>query len=337
MQYTLAGNEDGTANLTVFVPGRAPLAAHSSHPNYEAILAGVFANDASVIDLFDVSLVAGSKFEKLSERILVANGRVYLDGQEIGNALTEQIVRFLKEGVEDWKPLVAFFENVQSNPSKNSREQLYAWLAAENFTITQDGMIVGYKGVVRKGDSYESSSTGTAISNGEVFTGRIPNPIGAVVEMPRHEVADNPQAACSTGLHVGTYAYASSFAEVTLEVEVHPRDVVSVPADHGAQKMRVCRYTVVEELGSKYDEAVKPTKKSLKQKVKSVVSKDRAVKVGDVYQDTDSRRGGRTLKVLVIDEKAGRASVQSSDTGNNRTVKLDRLTSRKYTLVTKGR
>ena len=195
IQFTLIGNEDGESNIVVFVSGSTPQVAHSSHPNFEAILDGARAGDESVIELFDVAATVGQKFERLSERVTTQHGRLYLDGEEVNNVLTSQVLRFLEEDVEDWKPLVHFFENVQSNPNEHSREQLYAWLAAKDFTITPDGMIVGYKGVRTTGDDsvvYESIHTGKAIVNGEVFSGHIPNGIVAVVEMPRGDVQFDP-------------------------------------------------------------------------------------------------------------------------------------------------
>jgi hypothetical protein len=254
LQFTLIGNEDGESNIVVFIPGsEGPLVAHSSHPNFEKILEGARDGDESVAELFDVAATAGQKFQRLSERITTKNGRLYLDGEEVNNALANQVLRFLEEGVEDWLPLVKFFENVQANPNEHSRDQLYAWLDAEDFTISEDGMIVGYKGV---SSDLMSINSGTAIVDGTVVKGRIPNKIGSVIEMPRGEVQHDPSVGCHRGLHVGTYDYASNFARgKLLEVHVNPRDVVSVPTDCAAAKMRTCRYVVVGTLDQPYTTA----------------------------------------------------------------------------------
>ena len=86
-------------------------------------------------------------------------------------------------------------------------------------------------------------SSGRATVNGTTHIGHIPNPPGAVVEMPRTQVNGDRHNGCSTGLHVGTWDYASTFGPKTLIVSVNPRDVVSVPKDCGYQKLRTCRYT----------------------------------------------------------------------------------------------
>lgn len=257
LQYTLVGTDDGQ-NITVFTGEGAPLVAHSSHPNFDKIVEGVLAKDASVIDLFDVATSAATKFNRLTDRVSTANGHLYLDHEEVHNSLATQVVRFLSEKVEDWKPLVAFFENVQSNPQEHSRTQLYDWLAKRDFTITPDGLIVGYKSVYKLDDGgFKSVMSGNAIVNGEVQKGHIVQGKGDVVEMPRGDVQHDPSVGCHTGLHVGSYDYAKDFSgDTILEIHVNPRDVVSVPTDCDWAKVRTCRYTVVDTIEKPYESAV---------------------------------------------------------------------------------
>lgn len=259
LQFSLVGTEDGS-NITVWVHGQKPQVAQSDHPNFDRIVEGAMAGDDSVIELFDIAETAAKYFDRLSERVTVANGRLYLDGEEVDNALSAQVVRFLDTGEEDWQPLVNFFENVQQNPQEHSRKQLYGWLSKRDFTITPDGLIVGYKGTKSPDDegAYASILTGTATVDGEIKSGNIPNYPGAVIEMPRGQVQFDPSVGCSTGLHVGTYEYASNFSQGgLLEVLVNPRDVVSVPTDSYEQKMRVCRYTVVDTIEQEYTAPVR--------------------------------------------------------------------------------
>lgn len=257
VQFTHVSAGDGFSVVTAFVPGRKPVVALSDHPNFDRILDGLLNDDPSVFDLFDVSQTVASKFEKLSDRVSIGDDRlVYFDGDVVDNSLVDQIVRFLDQGVEDWKPLVAFFEKVQDNPNEHSRTQLYDWLSRRDFSITENGDIVGYKGVSYDGNSVHS---GKAIVDGVVHNGRIPNKVGSVIEMPRSEVQHDPSVGCHTGLHVGTYEYASSFGNKVLEIHVNPRDVVSVPTDCDWAKVRCCRYVVVGEIAQKYSLAVVPT------------------------------------------------------------------------------
>ena len=236
---------DDGEEVTVLVidSGGTPHAARPDHPNYERILSGV-ETGADIIDLFHPDAFIAKKFERLTERITVRNGKVYLDGDEIDNVLTKQIIKFMDEGVEDWKPLAQFFEKLAANPLEHSRNELYGFIRNAGLTLTDEGDIVAYKGVHKRDGSYVSDRSGKAIVDGQPHEGQIPNPIGAVIEMPRSEVRHDPRQACHVGLHVAKFGFAKTFASTntTLEVHINPRDVVSVP--NGGDKMRVCRYKI---------------------------------------------------------------------------------------------
>lgn len=255
MNYSLMTVE-GRKSATLFHDGNLYV-ADDTHPNWAQIEAGLRDADPNVVDKFDVSRAVSRRFEKYSDRVSVANGKVYFDGDPVDNALTQQIIQFLEAG-EDFGHLINFYENIAANPEQHSREQLFTWLQATGgFTITDDGHFIAYKGVRKNGAEYESINRGKAIVDGEVFEGSIPNYIGAVVEMPRSEVVFDPQTHCSIGLHAGSWSYASGFAQgAVLSVKVNPRDVVSVPNDHGYAKLRTCRYEVLDVVEQAYGSPV---------------------------------------------------------------------------------
>lgn len=259
MRHKIVSDGD-QSNLDVFIPGVGLLSADSNHPNFKLIAEKVLNDDEDgLVDLFDPTNRVSDEFKALSERVSVSGGRVFFDGDEVDNTLTEQILEFVKQDVADWKPLVKFYENVASNPDEHSKENLYRWLAAtKGFTIDADGLIVGYKGVRSNGNGgyHSCNQSGSAIVDGKSVSGAIPNNPGSVVEMPRSKVNHDPAQGCSTGLHIGTWEYAQKFASVVLEVRVNPRDVVSVPVDCDGQKMRACRYTVVGKVTEPYRQAV---------------------------------------------------------------------------------
>jgi len=226
------------------------VAVNGDHPNFasirEAAVAGVSAQD--VIELADLSLAVGAKLTPLSERVKVGSGRVFFDGDPVDNSITRQILRCLEDAeLDDWRPLVRFMENLAANPQEHSREQLYAWLDGRDFTITADGCFIGYKGVCKDDEgNFVSLHSGPGIVDGERHNGQLPNKVGSVIELERSKVAFDPAVGCSVGLHVGTYDYAQSYASGgMLKVSVNPRDVVSVPTDCDAQKVRTCRYRVL--------------------------------------------------------------------------------------------
>jgi hypothetical protein len=251
VNYAIVGNADGRT-IVVFANGQTLVAAED-HPNWDTIVSLAEAGDESVVDHFDLAKTVATRFEPLTERVSTRNGKLYLDGDEIHNALTNHILRYFEEDDDRWLDLVAFMENVQANPDEHSREQLYEWLDRHAFTITGDGLIVGYKGVNKTSDGeYVSTRSGPAIVDGEEVNGYVPNNPGSVIEMPRSSVVHDPSVGCSVGLHVGTYDYASNFTSHVLEVHVNPRDVVSVPTDSDWAKVRCCRYTVIGEVERPY-------------------------------------------------------------------------------------
>lgn len=296
VQFSSITTDEGQQFITAFAAGRLHGPIADDHPNFHTIrdamiehLEGYtlrFSNQ-ELADLFDVTAAVARHFDALSDRIKVAHGQIYLDGDVIENALTKQIMRFMDEGVEDWKPLIAFFEKVLSNPNEHSREQLYNWLDKHDFTIAQDGDIVGYKGVASDGKGgYQSISTGSeqVLVDGVPHTGKIPNPLGAEIEMPRSLVQHDPAVGCHIGLHVGTFGYASTWTSVhsVLEVRVNPRDVVSVPTECNWQKVRVCRYRVVDVVERQHDVPVLGADED--NKIDLAFSSERRFQVGDVLE-----------------------------------------------------
>lgn len=260
--FNLTTQDDGESTITVFIDGE-PYVADNHHPNYEEIkdylidnLSGAPTEDTDVEalrDLFDVSLTVGQRFERLSDRVAVSNGRVYFDGEEVDDVLTQQIIRFKNEGNDrECLTLVSFLEKVSTNIDPHSREHLYRWIQAHNVALTEDGNILGYKGLQAE---FLSGHSGTAIVDGVVVKGQIPNVPGSVVSMPRNQVVFDPDNGCAQGLHFSTYRFAQSYRAFNghiVSLAINPRDVVSVPS--GEDKVRCTQYTVLEEVAGPYPE-----------------------------------------------------------------------------------
>lgn len=264
MSYIIAQRKDEhdneTAVITVYLKSGKQVIAADSHPNYKKIvIAAIDGDDDQVEELYDAAASISKAFNRLTERITVSDSKLYVDGDVMDDSLANQIIRFLDEGLE-LSPLVNFLEKILANPNEHSRTQAWDWLRAHDFTITDDGDIIGYKGVYgsHSVEGYEgvgtSSQRGHAIVDGVEMNGYIPYPVGAVVEMPRSEVMHDPRSSCSAGLHVGTFEYAKSYAKKEMiEVLVNPRDIVSVPTDGGGGKVRVCRLKVVGPVTKPHD------------------------------------------------------------------------------------
>lgn len=253
IQFNLVRRDD-SANITVVVNGEMKT-ADDQHPLFDEIVELAVAGDESVADLFDVSHRAAARFENLSDRVTVANSRVYVDQTEVEDVYADQIVRFLDEGLDDFQPLVNFLEKVYSNVSVGIRENLSRWLAGENFTILDNGNILGYRGL---NSDYTSRHAGPGIVNGVQTNGNLDNSVGNVVELPAELVEENAHVGCASGLHVGTYDYASSWGAggVVVSVEVDPRHVRSVPYECDSAKMRVSKYKVLDTVVAKVADSV---------------------------------------------------------------------------------
>lgn len=301
MKFTLVNIDGVDTVVTVVHNGEVYQAVVDHHPSFTDIVDRLLDDpeDESVLDLFDVGRAVEAKFSRLSDRVTVRGGEVLFDGDPISNTFTNQIVRFVNEGVDDWKPLVLFLENVYSNPLPNAREQIVVWVENGDFTITEDGLLVGYKGVTLGADGVGYSTRSAPAKDGVTVDGEpivdkpVPNVPGTVVEMPRSAVDTNPNRHCSTGLHIGTFRYAQSFTGYVLEVHVNPRDFVSVTADSSREKIRACRYKVVGVVKDRYSTPVLPGVKAVRE---AKVAKATKVDTRDNHLEQKRDASGRFVR-----------------------------------------
>lgn len=254
------GDAGTLAVVTAFNPDsdNPVFIADEKHPFFARILEGLRNGDPRVWDQFDIASGVVKSFNTITDRVSYDGSNVLWDGDPVHSVLADQLMRAIEDGNPDnYTALAKFWEKLESNPTDHSRNQAYDWLACHKFQITEDGDVVGFKGVNSLGDGlYESgwASSVSGIPSGYVNgtpikeLSRIPQKIGDIVTMPRSEVVHDPRQACRRGLHVATHSYASGYG-VVLEVHVNPRDIVSVPTDGGGAKVRVCRYTVAGVAG----------------------------------------------------------------------------------------
>ena len=164
---------------------------------------------------------------------------VFIDGEALPEILNLRVLQYMEKRIP-FDSLIRFARKLRKNPSLNSRKMLYKFLEHNGHPITEEGNFIAYRGVT---NDFKDR-----------HTGKFDNSVGAVCEMPRSQVDDNPNNTCSEGLHVACYDYAYGFGPKRIEVEVNPVDVVCVPADYDGTKMRVCKFRVVAEAESLRDE-----------------------------------------------------------------------------------
>jgi len=214
-------------------------------------------------------LTPGRRIEMETDKrfLLDEDGVMTLKGtkEAIPEFLAEKLLKFLEDGL-DIEALVNFWKRLLLNPDKHVRTQLYKFLEHNGHPITSRGYFLAYKsvGIKRKYDKEtgeeiikveydeetgekikETPSQEMAFKPFHKGSHGMAIKIGEPVTMPREECDNDPNNTCSAGLHVGSMAYVGDFGcgnKVVLECLISPTDVVSIPSDYNATKMRTCKY-----------------------------------------------------------------------------------------------
>lgn len=162
----------------------------------------------------------------------LVDGQVIMPtGEALPPELNARLLEFRREGLP-FTHLLKFWENLKQNPSYRSREQLFKFLEHNGHPLTEDGCFIAYRGVT---EDFKDK-----------HTRKFDNSPGSICEMPREQVDDDPTRTCSAGLHAAAWGYASNWSGTRVEVKINPRDVVAVPVDYNGEKMRVCRFEVIQ-------------------------------------------------------------------------------------------
>ena len=227
-QYTVIFNQ--TLDMFTFT---------EDHVNFQELMECVSDQDTEGFsELYCITDQLQESLDVSDGDFAIRNGTIYFNGEEMHSDVCDKIIEFYHAG-HDYSFLMNFLVRLQRNPSKNSVDQLFRFLQHRNIAIGPDGRFWAYK-TVRS--DYKDKYSGT-----------FDNSIGAVCQVPRNQVDDNPDNHCSHGFHVGSLDYAgpggwyNSSADNVMIVAVDPADAVSVPGDHNFQKLRVCKYEVIGE------------------------------------------------------------------------------------------
>lgn len=149
------------------------------------------------------------------------------------------------------KGLKVFLERIGKvvEHRQHTVEDLLRFMERGDLPIADDGTIIIYKKLTRKGDHYV-----------DAHTGKVKQKVGSYVHMDESLVDPNRRNECSNGLHVARRGYINTFSgDVTVLAKVRPEDVIAVP-DYDANKMRVCGYHIIAELTPDQFEAIECNK-----------------------------------------------------------------------------
>ncbi len=219
------------SNIVVVI-GNKSHTISKTHITYNKVLEAIKASDwDSLPDIIEPKKVV---LNYGAGNVSIQGETLFWKGKELNTGLSVRMIQMLQEGFPI-EPMVQFMENLYQNPSKRAVTELYGFLEKGNLPITPDGHFLAYKKV-------RTDYT-------DVHSGKFNNSVGQVVEMERHDVDDNKDNTCSTGLHFCAMSYLSCFGgERTVIVKINPADVVSIPSDYNDAKGRACRYEVIGEL-----------------------------------------------------------------------------------------
>ena len=245
---------------TVIINNGQPHVFDHTHVNYNALVECVMARDA---DEFVNLINSGSTIEDWSEGDFeFRDGFLYFEEEQIANDPTYRIIECIKQGFPH-KFMLNYLTNLYDNVSERAVQESYKWSSHKGLPITEDGMMVGYKGVRKYFGEDIVDKMGRTITEGDlvdIYTGKsFRNNIGDTCGMKRRQVCDDHTVGCSSGLHVGTYDYATNWAGstgVVVLVKFNPANIVSVPSDCEFSKLRVSDYEVISIAREQLEEAV---------------------------------------------------------------------------------
>ena len=250
--------KDGQGHWTVTLNGQ-PHLFDPSHPHYASLIKCVHAGDA---DEFVNLLNTGLQVENWSEGDFeFRDGLLYFEDEQVAKDPTNRIVECLQQGFPH-QFMMNYLTNLYDNVSERAVQESYKWSSHKGLPITEDGMLVGYKGVRPYAGETIQGKNGE-IKEGDlvdIYTGNsFRNNVGDTASMKRRQVCDDHTQGCDSGLHVGTYDYACNWAGntgVVVLVKFNPKDIVSVPSDCNCEKMRVSSYEVISVAREQLEEAV---------------------------------------------------------------------------------
>jgi hypothetical protein len=244
-------------NIT-FIPGRSVtlvtsdfrvLTSTRDNPNWAKIEDAIRAKD-------EKALIKAISFKEQvtgfgegivgSGDISIVGTNVFYRGQQLHGIDIDRMIAYITGGFPK-ESLILFLEAKFRNTFPESVQSLYGFLNNKQMPLTDNGTVLGWKGVDA---NYNSIMTGNEplISGVRNSNGSISNRVGELVWMERKFVNADPENTCAPGLHIGSMSYAKGWGAKTMIVEFSPEHVVMVPRAEASDKLRVYKYRVVGEV-----------------------------------------------------------------------------------------
>jgi hypothetical protein len=248
IKYTDFGNK-----IVVMVKGR-PYTIFSDSSNYAEAKEYIRSdNEQALFDLLDIKNSINRRFNGKVEVIGSTVYYVTKDGtkEALPTNLNKVVIRMWQQKENNITPLIKFYEHLKANPSKKCQDRLFDFITKYEIVIDENGNLILYK-VVEK-----TSETNTYL---DLYSHSIRQRIGETIKVERGKVDDDDANTCSQGLHVAAWTYLPHYGgtdtnkNAIVIVKVNPANVVAIPRDYNAAKLRVCAYTLLNEYHIDYGE-----------------------------------------------------------------------------------
>lgn len=250
-KFKMYNNVTGT--ISCYIDGKY-YCADKTHPGYNTLIRSFKENDhLSFVGAMDVSQYVKKDSKGNPTGLVIEGDKITWNGHAIDSRLQEYIANIKRDGFPiDY--VLKFVENLMQNPSGNSINQLWSFLANKNMPIDDDGAFIAYKTVVTYNGEGFVDKLGRQVNKGDFvdkYSKTYRNNVGDVICDDRNQVDDNPNNECSFGFHVGGLSYSGPGGtyhdpnDPVIIVKVFPQDAVAVPKDKSFRKMRVCKYEVI--------------------------------------------------------------------------------------------
>ncbi len=173
------------------------------------------------------------------DTIVAVVGNTVIPGAE---KLHPQIKNAVKLG--STKGVENFFKRIASviDSRRHSIDDLLKFMEKGDLPIADDGSIIAYKVL--------NNAPGKSEYFVDCHSSKVFQKVGSYVFMDPKMVDPDRRNECSNGLHIARRGYIGGFGgNVCVLVKIAPEDVIAVP-QHDANKMRVCGYHILFQLGS---------------------------------------------------------------------------------------
>ena len=151
----LTATKSNDNHWTVILGGQ-PFMFDHTHPHYAALVECVHTEDA---DKFIELINTGHQIEDWSEGDFeFREGFLYFEDEQVASQPTSRVIEMIQQGFPH-KPMLNYLTNLYDNVSERAVQESYTWSSHKGLPITDDGMMVGYKGVaIYSGDTIKGKN-----------------------------------------------------------------------------------------------------------------------------------------------------------------------------------